>query len=518
MTSLPRTLALSGALALHTVAAAAQTPAPDWLDRLGSGAMRFGAQMAVTLLRSVADVTYDEMLIADGGRSVTLIGLTLRPDMPGPEPLAMVMADAPPCVITVARAEILLGEPDTPERTTLELTGIDAPLACLSLEAETTATMLGLDRLAIDRAGIDLHYDFASSRLQLAARLSVPDAGEIGADADFGYFWVKQTRGMGRPVPAIRLDALSLDLENSGLIERLRPMMQAREMTPDRLEMMTAAGLGGMLSDNGRRRLSEAERAFVKQTAEAVGGFAKTGGRIALRARAPEGIWLDPETEPSPGALIEAFAPGVTHGEAPPEAPAIAPAMLAAALAGEPLDDADRLRVARAMMLGKGAPLAPALGAELAAPLADAGHPEVLRLIADALADTDPEAAYAAALRAGGAAGALDRIEPRLPLARVLALQDAARDGALDALPGDLGAGARIAALAAAEGRLAPRDYARAWLLASLSAATGDRAAAALRDRLDLRLTRRDAAAWRARAATLQATSLALWAAAPPRQ
>jgi len=160
------------------------------------------------------------------------------------------------------------------------------------------------------------------------------------------------------------------------------------------------------------------------------------------------------------------------------------------------------------------------------APMLDAGNPAARRLIARAIEAGDPAAAYSAALLGfgaadegadlTGAAATLDRLEARLSLAETLALRAGARPMPEADLPAGERPGLKSAALAAAEGRGAPRDYARAYLLASLAAAHGDGAAAALRDRLDLQLTRRDAAIRAPEAARIQALSLRIWTGAAP--
>jgi len=150
-------------------------------------------------------------------------------------------------------------------------------------------------------------------------------------------------------------------------------------------------------------------------------------------------------------------------------------------------------------------------GLDLLEPLARDGDAAAAALAADALADRSPVSAYRYALLAPGAdaPALLDRLERRLSLEEALSLQ---AEASPDAAPPQGGASAWTqAALAAAEGRERPRDYARAWLWSSVAAAAGDRAAERLRDRLSDRLSRFDAERWERLEARLAGQAVDLW-------
>ncbi|MEO1001449.1 MAG: hypothetical protein AAFW69_12750, partial [Pseudomonadota bacterium] len=278
-----------------------------------------------------------------------------------------------------------------------------------------------------------------------------------------------------------------------------------------------------MSEDGVAKPLNPAQTAFVKSASTELSRFLAEGGTIAVTSAPAGEVWLNQDTfEDLPLAFLD-LEPRVAAQPLARQA-MIDTALLSAAV-GDPasLSAEDQLTVGVALVTGEGAPRAVALGAALLAPLAETGNAEAAAALAGALAAGDPEAAYRHALHAaaGGAVAGLallDQIEGRLETADVLALQSevaeatGARDLA-DAPGADL-ATIRAKALDHLTGSGAVRDYALAYLWASLGAAAGDAASASVRDEIDGRMRFRGAAAadaWADSSAEAAEGALQLW-------
>lgn len=140
--------------------------------------------------------------------------------------------------------------------------------------------------------------------------------------------------------------------------------------------------------------------------------------------------------------------------------------------------------------------------------------PEVAQVMASLLIDTDAEKAYGHAQTAaiGGVdVGALlNRIEDRLEVGQVLSLQEGSKAQPDDA---DLVsvAAMRNRALALEDGVGIARSYERAYLFASLAAATGDLASAQVLDRIDAHFDARGPQEWAPRRSEVQKRALEIW-------
>lgn len=486
LTSFPVAAAESGATTEASIASLLQT------------AQRMAIQYGVLFSRSFIDLTYDSITIEPG--DLVLSGLRIHPEL-----------DWDPdrnCVIGVER--LLVADPIGVEALewAISLDGVHVPATCLQPEIAESMTAFGYDGMTLDSATIDLDYHVPSSAASFGITASIADAAEIRLFADFDYLWFR-IGNSGDPqdsFPVARLSSVELSVENQGLWQALESVL-AEQFGGDlsAVPQIAEMGMTEVLSEGSSRRLTAEEEEFVASVTRQIARFIQDGDRLVVSATPERSVLLNEELVSSPAALIAALDPAVS---AAPSAwrRMIAPAELAVALeGGDELDPDSRLRVGAALVTGVGAPKVPTLGRELLTPLAERWEPKAALLTATASRSMgEPEAAYLMALRAlaGGADGALslvDTLEAELPLAAILSVQlelaetwpgadeAVARDDALLA-SGNV-SGLLRRARAAANGRARPRDYASAYYWASLAAAAGDRGAAALRDRLDLRFS-----------------------------
>jgi len=152
--------------------------------------------------------------------------------------------------------------------------------------------------------------------------------------------------------------------------------------------------------------------------------------------------------------------------------------------------------------------------------VAEGGDGEVAMALAEALRDSDPEAAYARALAAGssGAPGIrslLNSIETDLPFATVLRLQGASAE------PGasDLRASApemRARAEAHLSGVGASRSLRSALIYATIAAAKGDRAAGDILTAIDRAVPPDGTEVWAPVAADAAEIAMDAWLASSP--
>jgi TPR repeat protein len=199
---------------------------------------------------------------------------------------------------------------------------------------------------------------------------------------------------------------------------------------------------------------------------------------------------------------------------------------MAAALAdGASPDDDARMRIGSALLTGVGAPRSIEDGAKLMVPLARTWNGKAAAMLADAFESVGrDEEAYEMALiaLASGelsALGTADALEARMPLDKVLAMQDSSGDnwpgGAQfeETFKAAITAGdvsqIRKLANATSVGRGLPRSYKAAYMLATLASAGGDRGAANLRDRMDRRFG--GETHWQTAASEAAAVALTVW-------
>lgn len=500
---------------------------------LVDGLSKIILRLAVMGGRNFADVTYRSIASDAAAGTVTLTGLRVNPTWNPNFPDYGYAGDAPDCVIAADRIEIA-GDPisawdSESAHGAIAIEGLEIAPTCLPPPVTQQISAFGYDRVAVERVEIAYAYDLPTSALSLSATLGVAEAAAITVKADFGYAWAPNY-GEAVPEPALLLRHAELRVDDDGLAARGRVFLAAQRLRGTELAAQIEAALRqGLMDPQGL--LAPALARFAAEAGEAAAALVEQGGAATVALAPDEPVWLDVETPPA--EQIAALAPRAAHVPADAVDIVAAPAALREAMAAiaagraPALERDAALALARGLRSGIGAPYAPGMALALIEPLAAAGDAEAQRFLALALPPERAAEAYAAALlgyagRAGGVDGVdgatraegaalVETLERRLPLDEAFEIQ-ARLNGAGAAAPADLApALLRKAASAAAEGRGGPRDYARAYRLATLAAALGDAPAAGLRARLDRRFSTWDGAAWASRAAALRRAAAQDW-------
>ena len=511
---------VAGALGLAVPAAQAQTQVQhqDILQLL----QRIYAHYSILVVRSFVDVTYDSLTVEPNTGATVVSGMTIYPEFEWDEDGA--------CAIGVDRA--ILGSVTSFETlaSTIEVSGVGLPAACLPPDQRGIVQLVGYgEGLTADTMTIEIAYDLPTSAADVTIQAAVKDAADVSIGAHFDYFWVRfPTEGGDEPVPVAILGDAEIALENTGLWERLEPMVAAQMGDVNAIPGMAQLMLGQMLAGPTGAPTPEAQ-AFVENLSAELGRFLTEKNRLVVTVEPDGGLWLDEETFEGPAQAIAVLKPKVS-GTPAAYRNLVSPAELLAALqGGGDLDTSARLRVGEALLTGLGAPRSVADGVTLLAPLARDWNADAALLVAGALVETGAAAeGYPMALRAlaGGKSGAIgiaDAMEGGMEVEDILAAQESASRawpgnvdaaGQMDALiaAGDV-PGIRRMAFAASVGKAMPRSYARAYYLASLAAAGGDKGAANLRRRLDARFAGPGSAAWRAEADRAARVALETWTA-----
>lgn len=481
---------------------------------------RIGGHYAIMVMRSFVDVTYDQLTIEPGTNQLIITGMKVYPEFPW-DPDAL-------CEVTIDRAstgDVLSFETVS---TTYELSGVTAANACFDPEVAGMMGSFGYDGLTADNASISIAYNLPDSSADLTINASVSEALDVSISAAFDYLWFRiPIEGYGDPIPVAQLAEAEISIENKGVWERVEPMVGAQLGDLNAVPQMAQAIVGQAFTEGGTRQPTPDETAFVETLSAELGRFLQEKNRIVVTAAPEDGVWLDESIFDSPSSMVAAFKPLIS-GTPNALRSIIPPAEMAAALAdGANPDDATRMKIGKALLTGIGAPRSVEAGGELLIPLAKNWNGEAAALVADAAGDFgEHKIGYEMALIAiaqgeSSAMGAADSLETDLSLADALAMQkevsnnwpnNAEMTGAFQnaVAEGDITT-IRNLANAASVGRNMPRDYEVAYALATLGAAAGDRASAALRDRMDRRFNAMDQATWQKAASRAANEALAVW-------
>lgn len=508
-----------GALAFAAPTAPAQTAQQqDMLQLL----QRIYAHYSVLLVRSFVDVTYDSLTVEPNTGATVISGLVLYPEFG--------WDDDGTCAITVDRA--ILGSIVSFETlaNTIEVSGVGVPSACLPPDQRAMLQLVGYeDGLTADTMTIEASYDLPTSSADVTVQAAVRDAADVSISAHFDYLWVRiPTDGGDDAQPVAILGNAEVALENNGLWERVEPMVAAQMGDVNAIPGMAQLMLGQVLAEPGGQASPEVA-AFVEDLSGELTRFLAEKNRLVVTVQPDGGLRLDEETFQSPSQAIAVLKPEVSGTPAAYRSLISAEDLSAALAGGAGLDDAARLRVGEALLTGLGAPRSVRDGVALLQPLAQAWNADAAMLIARAMLESrNPRAGYLMVLRAlagdrSGAIGIADSMESAMDVAEVLAAQESASRawpgnveaaGQMDSLiaAGDL-PGLRRMAYAASVGKGMPRSYARAYYLASLAAAGGDKGAANLRRRLDARFAGDGADVWTEEAERAARVALETWTA-----
>ena len=467
-------------------------------ERLARGA----AQMTIMSLRSVMDVTYDDMLLDQrtGDFSVRGIEVTL-PDAAG----------VPGCTIKIdALTLVSLDRPDALSIAS-EADGIEVSPACAGNQSAIIRSMLGPDALDVTHYEATTSYYIGQSTLDHSMLVETAVAGSISVNTRLADLYLNLDQG-GDPIPAGKVTRAEVTVQD---IDALRDLLPIFGLDADPVGIATGA-MRQELSEDG---ISNAERAFLDSAEKELSRVMKDGGAVTLRSgRGAEASFEQLGETRGPEDLVKLMLP--VFSSALVGADNLVPsALLKAALsAPDDLSAEDQIRVAEALATGEGAPLSRGTAAKLLKPLAEAGNPKAALGYARLLHQEgeDLSAAYTYALAAGkaGASGArnvLDRIESDLPLPMILDIQ-AAEAGDVLAPEADIAA-LRNRARGHAQGQGAARHYGQAILLGTLAAAGGDASAKLLIERLAARFeNEEDAKVWSDLLTAQSEAALALWA------
>lgn len=460
--------------------------------------------------RVLADIRYGQISADPLAMRLTLLDLDVRP---------LVHGDPNGCILTAERAT-LAGQPlDRPDQTRVHvaLDEVSVSLGCLPPEGRAMAFGLGVPQIDLPRLDLTLQYDPASGggSAQVTADLNRVAAFEARVEADYISF--RLDPATEEPVFAVDLRAATLTVDDRGAWDLARRVMPPELQEPEALRQIVTGAVTEMLTTPGASDLTDVQRSFAQQAgdvAAAVGGGAR---RVVLATNidgAP--LRLDEARMAQTGPLFEALAPSLTLQD--PVLTRVLPvAMVKAALDSEDELPENALTIGRALLTGVGTPRNRNSGLTLLAKASRAGNAEAALLVAEELAESDPETAYGHAMRAAeagqpGALAVLDRAEAGTSFAVMIETQDDATPGGPDAALYASVLDMRRAARAYQTGIGRYRSYRAAYYWATMAAAAGDASGAAIRDEIDQMMRLRgDAAAWAEQTRTLEAGVLRDW-------
>lgn len=486
--------ACCAALALTPPALAEGDPKPGILDVVTPDSIaETVAGITISALRTVMEVEYQHLSTDVMRGTVSLSGVTLRPQLPYDR--------ARQCEITVQRAGFDLGKfrPDlSASNMSVIMVGATANIACLPREAGLVMRASGYNEVVVDRLAFEVDYIHGTGEIRTNGSAAINDM--LTLDLAMAGAILPRLNEFGGPGdPAIRVRKAVFGLQDTGGWGRLSAQIPENLRQPEVIQDLGTEELTNMLSNGGTRALSATERRFVDDLMGHVAEFVRDPGEITIEAQLPDsGIVLEPEVYESPAELLQALAPDARTAPIA-QSELMDPALLAR-INGD-LSASERLELADALLNGKGVPRAEGLVPALLAPLVEANAtdaPAAALLTARALYAFDPVAAYGQALvassgRQTGAVSLLDALEARLTTTDIVAAQDAymGRVG-VDPLPEgrDIRA-VRARALAHFTGLGAPRSYREAYYFALIAEAAGDIGARPLREDIEARFANR---------------------------
>ncbi|WP_299818612.1 hypothetical protein [uncultured Jannaschia sp.] len=452
-------------------------------DRLAAQVIQYG----LVALRTQVDLTYSDLSVSllEGRTALEGVEMVLPPEMTG----------AVPCPISAGRIEIATDEPLAVARYAgrISLRDLVLPKTCLPLAAMAVAASLPGDTMALSELVIDYAYDVPSAGLVADARARIDGLLGLRVSAEFDYLWF---RGEEPDVEAVaRLSQASVTVENLGGWEIARPFLPPPLVDPEQSAAFIEGNATDALDSLAPGPLPQAAQDFAAALGRGWAEFVAAPDRIVIETGfapgAPRPVdWNDLArigSDPLPAILL--LEPTIGRSTAAERDVLPVELVRMARETPERLSPEARRAVGLALLEGARAPRNPGLARDLLTPLAQDGDGEVALALARALADTDPQAAYAQALAAGptgtpGLGNLLDDLERDLPFATVLRMQDAAPEPG----PDDLAAPTRelrARAEAHLRGIGATRSLRVALIYATVAAASGDRAAADLLTRID---------------------------------
>lgn len=519
-----RSTALFAGLALIASGAAAEPPsqAPlTWSEVLGPDAVAKGLlDMAIFGIRSVADLRYDDLAIDLRRGSIDVRGLYVGVPMRRGY-----------CQVSFDHAGITglpvltLGSVNT----RLLASGVIMSRDCLGRDGGQILAMTGQPDLRAQRIDLTIVQNLGSAATQVTGQVDLSGLAQIEFAADFDYLAVGPRRfgmypqaapfsgpdwyepsdytrstlpgGIGPhndPVPVAWLSNAQISVTDLGAWERFRPLLPGSG---------DPAILSGLVRD-GVASIGPGFDDFADQAGAVAADFAADPGTISLTLRPEQPFDVAALPYANPAEMFGLLNPHIVNGPAAP----LLPLLGQDSLEGRGGDADQRRSAGLALATGRGVPKNTERALMM---LSDfESEPAIAAVMAGLLIDSDPARAYrhAQTAAAGGddAGGLLDQIEAKLTVKQVLELQP---DLKAEPDEADLAsvAAMRQRASALEQGIGAARSYERAYLLASLAAATGDLAAAQIMARIDDYFDARDPAVWDPRRNEVQKRALEIW-------
>ena len=512
---------VAGSLA-HGAAAFETDPQPNLLEVFSPNRLAaFVANTGIAALRTQMEIKYDYLSTDIMRGTVSVAGITVRPLLPYDR--------AGLCVIKIERA-VMLSDLTKPFKSstdmTINLTGVNATTACLPREAAMGMRAAGFRDVTLDQAAIKVGYVYQTGETTANVALAINKFASI--DFSAAGTILPRLGPHGYPGdPAIRVSRALVSLKDKGGWQAIEKMLPENMRDPLTIREVLTEGFTEILGQGSSTPLNAVERNFVKSLMDQVEAYIREPGEITIEADLPpNGIVIEPDMFEMPQVLIGALA---LAARAAPLARTkiLSSDMLAKITNPEGLDDNTRLELAAALLSGTGVPRAPGMVPDLLAPMLDRNDlsGQASALIAAALRENDPVAAYSFALTAGAqnvtsAVSELDRLEALMTTQVALEQQQAylVKTGADDPLqaipegtdPRDL----RRISLAHFSGIGAPRSYSHAYYFALLAEAAGDVGAASLRAEIDARFNARGDKVreiWATSRGEIQAAALKDW-------
>lgn len=484
-----QTTALSCALALplHAQEQPAETPVTIWDAISFDNILTLVVQSFIPTLRILADVRYAQIDVDSVRNRVALVGVDVRPFLP--------YAEADACAIT-ADSLVLSGQPIDRQQgyaLNVALEGAVLDFDCLPIEARPVVGMLGVDNIRLDRMTVNVKYDFASGGAMINFGADLDKLAALSGSLDLDYISYRMDLDSEEVMPAAYVNHAQITLEDRGLYAAASRMAPPGMLDPAALEQIIPGAIAEVFADvNGpdARELSTEQEFFINRAVITAKEFVANPSQIIIETSAPNTpVRLGEADLEDPKAMFSKLTP--TIGTVPMAIfTGIPAAELKQAIDGL-LPTERNLDVGRALLSGVGAPRNTTLGLRLLDPLAKEGNADATSLMADAMKGTDPTIAYRLALHASAngkpaSLSLLNDLEDQLQLNEMLEVQDIMLGGggpvASDfASIGDIRRAARGHLL----GTTRIRSYRAAYYWASVGAATGDVASAAIRDEID---------------------------------
>jgi len=231
-------------------------------ERLARGV----AQLAIVTARSVAEVTYDDMLLDDRTGDFSIRGL----EVTLPE-----AAGVPGCKFTVDALTIVsLDRPDALALSS-EADGIEIAPACAADQAPMILSLLGPEALNVTHYSATSSYHIGDSSFDYSVLFETAAAGSVSVNAEIERLHF-EIPDKGDPIPAGEITQLEITMQDTDALLALLPVLG---LDGDPVAMATGT-MTGVLSQDG---ISDEEQALIDTANVELGRVLKGGGGIGFR-------------------------------------------------------------------------------------------------------------------------------------------------------------------------------------------------------------------------------------------